>query len=476
MIALAYADRAPGAAPSRQPGRHHPVHGDARRSPISRGFGQTIWGSDIYKINLGHAEGADLHLRVGVSGRAADRSGRAHRRDRSAPSMVAVLAVFFQVTRVGRALRAVADDHQAAQSVGIPLNQIWLIVWAVSGIVALVAGMMWGAKLGVQFSLSLVALKALPVLILGGFTSDPGRDRRRADHRRRREARRSVSGARAGRASILPAAASRTGSPTCSRSLFLLVRPQGLFGETHHRAGLTTVLYREAGQFKTSYAADQAIFPIAQDRWFVIGLVAFAFLGVPLFAEQYLYTERADPGADPLARRDRAQYPHRLLRPALARHRRLHGGRRLCRLQPRAAPAGDQHHPGRSLFARRDGDAGRHAVRHAVAAHQGLLSRGRDAGLAVFPRMGLRARQMVHQLHALRLGRGRPDRTVRLPDRHAGARTICSCSRSSWCSRSRPRTWCAAASAACGWRCATWISRPRSSASGRCTPSLRPSR
>src|SRR5260370_8113899 len=87
--------------------------------------------------------------------------------------MVLVLAVFFQVTRVGRALRAVADDHQAAQSVGIPLNQIWLMVWAVSGLVALVAGMMWGAKLGVQFSISLVALKALPVLILAGFTSIP---------------------------------------------------------------------------------------------------------------------------------------------------------------------------------------------------------------------------------------------------------------------------------------------------------------
>src|SRR5262245_45931696 len=88
--------------------------------------------------------------------------------------MVLVLAVFFQVTRVGRALRAVADDHPAAQSVGIPLNQIWLMAWAVSGLVALVAGMMWGAKLGVQFSLSLIALKALPVLILGGFTSIPG--------------------------------------------------------------------------------------------------------------------------------------------------------------------------------------------------------------------------------------------------------------------------------------------------------------
>ena len=82
--------------------------------------------------------------------------------------------MFFHYTRVGRALRAVADDHQAALSVGIPLNQIWVIVWAVAGFVALVAGIAWGARLGVQFSLSLIALKALPVLILGGFTSVPG--------------------------------------------------------------------------------------------------------------------------------------------------------------------------------------------------------------------------------------------------------------------------------------------------------------
>jgi branched-chain amino acid transport system permease protein len=88
--------------------------------------------------------------------------------------MVAGLAIFFHKTPVGRALRAVADDHQAAMSVGIPLKTIWIIVWSVAGIVAMVAGIMWGAKSGVQFSLSLIALKALPVLILGGFTSVPG--------------------------------------------------------------------------------------------------------------------------------------------------------------------------------------------------------------------------------------------------------------------------------------------------------------
>jgi branched-chain amino acid transport system permease protein len=88
--------------------------------------------------------------------------------------MVFGLALFFQKTAIGRALRAVADDHQAALSVGIPLKTIWITVWSVAGVVALVTGIMWGAKSGVQFSLSLIALKALPVLILGGFTSVPG--------------------------------------------------------------------------------------------------------------------------------------------------------------------------------------------------------------------------------------------------------------------------------------------------------------
>jgi branched-subunit amino acid ABC-type transport system permease component len=91
-----------------------------------------------------------------------------------AATLVLVLAIFFQKTRIGRALRAVADDHAAALSVGISLRGIWVVVWAAAGIVALAAGIVWGGKAGVQFSLSLIALKALPVLILGGFTSVPG--------------------------------------------------------------------------------------------------------------------------------------------------------------------------------------------------------------------------------------------------------------------------------------------------------------
>ena len=137
------------------------------------GAGQTLWGSDIYTLNLGiPKEPMFLFENVFEGGLLVDRGELVAAV--IAGLLVAVLAVFFQKTRTGRALRAVADDHAAAQSVGIPLNQIWLIVWTVSGLVALVAGVIWGEKLGVQFSISQIALKALPVLILGGFTSVPG--------------------------------------------------------------------------------------------------------------------------------------------------------------------------------------------------------------------------------------------------------------------------------------------------------------
>src|SRR6185295_2765894 len=137
------------------------------------GFGQQLWGADVYKLDLGLPKQPiillDKVFEGGVLVNSEDLVAAV-----VAGVLVSVLAVFFQKTRIGRALRAVADDHQAAQSVGIPLNQIWLIVWAVAGMVALVAGMVWGSRLGVQFSLSLIALKALPVVILGGFTSVPG--------------------------------------------------------------------------------------------------------------------------------------------------------------------------------------------------------------------------------------------------------------------------------------------------------------
>lgn len=146
------------------------------------GFGDLMWGADIKVLDLGIPSGGSLWfedisktwategseywgmyidvLDVWAAG--------------IAIILVLALTLFSQYTRIGRALRAVADDHQAAMTVGISLRTIWVIVWSIAGAVALVAGIMWGSKSGVQFSLSLIALKALPVLILGGFTSIPG--------------------------------------------------------------------------------------------------------------------------------------------------------------------------------------------------------------------------------------------------------------------------------------------------------------
>jgi branched-chain amino acid transport system permease protein len=137
------------------------------------GFGQTIFGSSIYKIDVGMPKDPMFLLESTFQG-----GLLVNKEDLVAAviaaALVAALAAFFQYTSTGRALRAVADDHQAAQSIGIPLNRIWVIVWSVAGFVALVAGIIWGSKLGVQFSLSVLALKALPLVILGGLTSVPG--------------------------------------------------------------------------------------------------------------------------------------------------------------------------------------------------------------------------------------------------------------------------------------------------------------
>ncbi len=196
------------------------------------GFGQTIWGSDIYKIELGIAKEPVMVLQSvfqgGILVNAEDFIAAV-----VAAALVAGLALFFQMTPTGRALRAVADDHQAAQSIGIPLNRMWVIVWSVAGIVALVAGVIWGAKLGVQFSLSQVALKALPVVILGGFTSIAGAI---------------VGGLIIGvgekmaevflgpilvKAFDLAGGGIENWFAYMLALLFLLVRPEGLFGEKH---------------------------------------------------------------------------------------------------------------------------------------------------------------------------------------------------------------------------------------------------
>ena len=139
---------------------------------IMEGLGQMIFGSDVYPLKLyptdawfvldGLFPGGILVNKLDVWG------------GLIAGILVAALAAFFQYTKTGRALRAVADDHAAAQSVGIPISWIWFVVWLVAGLVALVAATVWGTKLGIQFSIVFLALKALPVLIIGGFTSVPG--------------------------------------------------------------------------------------------------------------------------------------------------------------------------------------------------------------------------------------------------------------------------------------------------------------
>ncbi len=138
---------------------------------VLEGIGDILWGSNVKVLDVGLPNGAsdwmldsfDIYVEKLEVAAAV-----------TATILVIVLSIFSQYTRIGRALRAVADDHQAALSVGISLRTIWVIVWSIAGFVALVAGIMWGSKSGVQFSLSLIALKALPVLILGGFTSIPG--------------------------------------------------------------------------------------------------------------------------------------------------------------------------------------------------------------------------------------------------------------------------------------------------------------
>jgi len=181
------------------------------------GFGEMLWGANVKKLDVGIPDRS--FIVAGVQINQLEMSAAA-----TSAVMVAVLAVFFQRTRIGRALRAVADDHEAALSIGIPLKTIWIIVWSVAGLVAIVAGIMWGAKSGVQFSLSLIALKALPVLILGGFTSVPG----------------AIAGG------LIVGVGEKLGEvywgPLVGGAIenwfayvvalaFLLVRPQGLFGE-----------------------------------------------------------------------------------------------------------------------------------------------------------------------------------------------------------------------------------------------------
>jgi branched-chain amino acid transport system permease protein len=185
------------------------------------GLAQLLWGSQVHKLEL-PIEDVPLQFlldkfNIMISQFDVIAAG-------ICALLVTALALMFSKTKVGRALRAVADDHQAALAVGIPLQQIWAVVWSVAGLVALVAGLLWGARNGVQFALTFIALKALPVLILGGFTSVPGAI---------------VGGLIIGASEKLAEVylGPMVGGglegwfPYVLALLFLLVRPEGLFGE-----------------------------------------------------------------------------------------------------------------------------------------------------------------------------------------------------------------------------------------------------
>ena len=188
---------------------------------LVEGTAQLVWGAQVHALDLGVADEPIEWIldKAGMSISKFDLMASG-----IAAALVAVLAVFFNKTRTGRALRAVADDHQAALAVGVSLQRIWVIVWMVAGFVALVTGLLWGARNGVQYALTFVALKALPVLILGGFESIPGAI---------------VGGLIVGASEKLAevyvgpyvGGGIESWFPYVLALLFLLVRPEGLFGE-----------------------------------------------------------------------------------------------------------------------------------------------------------------------------------------------------------------------------------------------------
>jgi branched-chain amino acid transport system permease protein len=185
------------------------------------GFAQLAWGAQVHALDLGIADEPIEWLmdRAGMNISKFDLVASG-----IAAALVTVLAVFFNKTRTGRALRAVADDHQAALAVGISLQKIWVIVWMTAGFVALVTGLLWGARNGVQFALTFLALKALPVLVLGGFDSIAGAI---------------VGGLIVGASEKLAevyigphvGGGIESWFPYVLALAFLLVRPEGLFGE-----------------------------------------------------------------------------------------------------------------------------------------------------------------------------------------------------------------------------------------------------
>ena len=321
--------------------------------------------------------------------------------------MVAVLAVFFQRTRIGRALRAVADSHQAALSVGISLEQIWVIVWFAAGVVALATGIMWGARSEVSFSLQIIALKALPVLILGGLTSIPG----------------AIVGG------LIIGIGEKLGEfywgPLLGGGIeswlayvialgFLVFRPQGLFGEKHHRADLNDALSRgrpvqdelrrRHGGVPDPAGSDRrrghslliafVVFPLAGND-FVLNTIMIPFL---IFA-------LAAIGLNLLT-----GYTGLL---SLGTGAFMGVGAYACLKLTTSFPQVNiiVWILASGFFSAAVGVL----VRPAVAAHQGLLSRGGDARGAVLSGMVLHPHSLALQLQRLGRDRGAAAHTVRHP-------------------------------------------------------------
>lgn len=186
-------------------------------SYVLEGFAQALWGSQVHGLDLGINDAPWEWGGLLLSTFDLFAAG-------CAVGLVFILSVFFNRTRLGLALRAIADDPQAALSVGVNLEKMGSLVWAVAGGVGLIAGLLWGARLGVQFSLSLIVLKALPVLIIGGFTSTAGAI---------------VGGLLIGASEKLAevyigpwiGGGIENWFPYVLALLFLLVRPAGIFGE-----------------------------------------------------------------------------------------------------------------------------------------------------------------------------------------------------------------------------------------------------
>jgi len=203
---------------------------------VLEGLSQLLWGSQPHGLELGIEDMPLewLSANTGINVSQFDLFAAL-----VAGILVSGLALFFQKTRIGRALRAVADDHQAALAVGIPLQQIWAIVWTVAGFVALVSGLLWGARNGVQFALTFTALKALPVLILGGFESVAGAivgglivgaSEKLAEIYIPQFLNAPLSEAMGVSVSL---AGLEIWFPYALALAFLLIRPEGLFGEKH---------------------------------------------------------------------------------------------------------------------------------------------------------------------------------------------------------------------------------------------------